>query len=117
MKYKLVHICVSVLAAGLLFPTSARATKFLELKVVDQDYLMVHFKDGEVIYLEDISRPDAYLGHQSEVFFANHPEMSHFNDELVVYVLRWQFLNCASPRLRQKNKLLLHSMNCDEMHI
>ena len=97
MKYKLVHICVSVLAAVLLFPTSARATKFLELKVVDQDYLMVHFKDGEVIYHEDISRPDAYLGHQSEVFFANHPEMSHFNDELVVFGDRLNISIAAIP--------------------
>ncbi|MBQ2502235.1 MAG: glycosyl hydrolase family 5, partial [Bacteroidales bacterium] len=47
----------------LLIPTSAGATKFLELKVVDKEYLMVHFRDGEVHYRDDATGPSAYLGH------------------------------------------------------
>ena len=68
-----------------LFCFNAQATRFVELKVVDKDVLMVHFKDGEVIYREDISRPDAYLGHQNDLVWARNPEMSHFNDTLMVY--------------------------------
>ena len=34
-------------------PQSADATKFLRLKVVDKDYLMIHFRDGEVRYRDD----------------------------------------------------------------
>lgn len=47
----------------LLSPASAWATKLLELKVVDQNYLMVHFRDGEVHYRDDATGPSAYLGH------------------------------------------------------
>lgn len=39
------------------------ATKLLGLKIVDKDYLMVHFRDGEVRYRDDGTGPSAYLGH------------------------------------------------------
>ena len=39
------------------------ATKFLKLSVVDKDYLMVHFRDGEVRYRDDGTGPSAFLGH------------------------------------------------------
>ncbi len=39
------------------------ATKFIELKIVDKDYLMIYFKDGEVTYRDDGTGPSAYLGH------------------------------------------------------
>lgn len=39
------------------------ATKLLELKVIDKDYLMVHFRDGEVHYRDNGTGPSAYLGH------------------------------------------------------
>jgi len=41
----------------------AQATKLLELRVVDKNYLMVHFRDGEVHYRDDATGPSAYLGH------------------------------------------------------
>ena len=44
-------------------PQSADATKFLRLKVVDKDYLMIHFRDGEVRYRDDATGKSAYLGH------------------------------------------------------
>ncbi len=47
----------------LLSAASAWATKLLELKVVDQHYLMVHFRDGEVHYRDNATGPSAYLGH------------------------------------------------------
>ena len=53
----------AVLLGILLVPVHAGATKFLELKAVDKDYLMVRFRDGEVRYRDDATGPSAYLGH------------------------------------------------------
>lgn len=39
------------------------ATKFIRLQIVDKDYLMVQFRDGEVRYRDDGTGPSAYLGH------------------------------------------------------
>ena len=51
--------------AGLLLLTATPcfATKVLGLKVIDNHYLMVHFRDGEVHYRDDGTGPSAYLGH------------------------------------------------------
>ena len=51
--------------AGLLLLTATpgTATKVLGLKVIDSQYLMVHFRDGEVHYRDDGTGPSAYLGH------------------------------------------------------
>ena len=51
--------------AGLLLLTAMpiSATKVLGLKVIDSQYLMVHFRDGEVHYRDDGTGPSAYLGH------------------------------------------------------
>ena len=39
------------------------ATKLLGLRVIDKDYLMVHFRDGEVHYRDSGTGTSAYLGH------------------------------------------------------
>ena len=52
-----------ILALALLLPLQAGATRFIELKVVDKDYLMLRFRDGEVHYRDDATGPSAYLGH------------------------------------------------------
>ena len=58
------QILGSVLAGMmLLVPTSASATKLISLNVIDKEYLMVHFRDGEVHYRDDGTGPSAYLGH------------------------------------------------------
>ena len=62
MKSRLLAAAL-VLLGMLLVPVRAGATKFLELKVVDKEYLMVHFRDGEVRYRDDATGPSAYLGH------------------------------------------------------
>ena len=51
--------------AGLLLLTAtpSTATKVLGLKVIDSQYLMVHFRDGEVHYRDNGTGPSAYLGH------------------------------------------------------
>ena len=47
----------------LLVPASVSATKLISLNVIDKEYLMVHFRDGEVHYRDDGTGPSAYLGH------------------------------------------------------
>ena len=63
--------------AGLLLLTATpgTATKVLGLKVIDNQYLMVHFRDGEVHYRDDGTGPSAYLGHS----------FSEGDDTLVVF--------------------------------
>ena len=51
------------LLLGLLFPVTVGATHYLDIRVVDQDYLMLHFRDGEVHYRDDGTGPSAFLGH------------------------------------------------------
>ena len=43
----------AAVVAALLFPAPAGATHFLGVHVVDQEYLMLHFRDGEVRYRDD----------------------------------------------------------------
>jgi hypothetical protein len=52
-----------ILFAVLITVAPAAATKVLELKIIDKNYLMVHFRDGEVHYRDDGTGPSAYLGH------------------------------------------------------
>ena len=51
--------------AAIMFamPANCLATKLLGVKVIDKDYLMVHFRDGEVHYRDNGTGPSAYLGH------------------------------------------------------
>ena len=37
-----------------------QASKLVELRVVDKDYIQVYFLDGVIVFNEDVSRPDAY---------------------------------------------------------
>jgi len=46
-----------------LIPATAGATKLMGVKVIDKDYLMVHFRDGEVHYRDSGTGQSAYLGH------------------------------------------------------
>lgn len=50
-------------AAILMVPAFATATNLIGLKVIDKDYLMLHFRDGEVRYRDNGTGPSAYLGH------------------------------------------------------
>ena len=51
------------LLAALLLPLSAPATHFVGISVLDKDYLLVQFRDGEVRYRDDGTGKSAYLGH------------------------------------------------------
>ncbi len=50
-------------AVLLLAAIPASATKVIGLRVIDKNYLMVQFRDGEVHYRDDGTGPSAYLGH------------------------------------------------------
>lgn len=52
-----------ILALCLLISLPAGATRFIGLRVVDNEHLMLHFRDGEVRYRDDATGPSAYLGH------------------------------------------------------
>ena len=56
---------IHAVVVGLLLLTAspATATKLIGLKVIDKDYLMVHFRDGEVHYRDSGTGTSAYLGH------------------------------------------------------
>ena len=56
-------IFAALAAAALLASSEAGATKYLELKVIDKDYLCVHFRDGEVRYRDSGEGESAFLGH------------------------------------------------------
>lgn len=56
-------IKAALAAFALLLPLQAGATRFMEIKVVDKDYLMLRFRDGEVHYRDNATGPSAYLGH------------------------------------------------------
>ena len=51
------------LFALLMTAAPVSATKVLGIRVIDKNYLMVHFRDGEVRYRDDGTGPSAYLGH------------------------------------------------------
>ena len=54
----------SVLSAFLLaMPVSSMASKFIGIRVIDKDYLMLQFRDGEVHYRDSGTGKSAYLGH------------------------------------------------------
>ena len=62
MRFKSI-LGAALAAAALLSSVPAGATKYLELKVIDKDYLCVHFRDGEVRYRDTGEGASAYLGH------------------------------------------------------
>ena len=51
------------LMTALIFPQILNATKLIDVRTIDKDYIMVHFRDGEVRYRDDATGPSAYLGH------------------------------------------------------
>ncbi len=58
---KINHIALT--SALLMMPLAAGATKLIDVRVLDKDYIVVHFRDGEVHYRDNGTGPSAYLGH------------------------------------------------------
>ena len=63
MKHPRILLLAVIFAAALLLPSKAGATKLIDVRIVDKDYVCVHFRDGEVHYREDAAGPDAFRGH------------------------------------------------------
>ena len=53
----------AVVLAALASAQMLHATRLVGVKTIDKDYIMVHFRDGEVRYRDDATGPSAYLGH------------------------------------------------------
>ena len=51
----------AVMIAACLFPQILNATKLVEVKSIDKDYILVHFRDGEVRF-RDNARKDGAPG-------------------------------------------------------
>lgn len=47
----------------MVMPSKMKATKYLGTKIIDKNYIMLHFRDGEVRYQDDGTGPSAFLGH------------------------------------------------------
>ena len=86
MKWKQIATALLTLVA-VATPNSLNATKFLKLKVIDKDYLMVHFRDGEVHYRDNGTGPSAYLGHS----------FSEGDDTLVVFRPKLETTEAGKP--------------------
>ena len=64
MKNKMKKVLQALMAGVLLLTaTPTTATRLIGLKVIDKDYLMLHFRDGEVRYRDKGTGASAYLGH------------------------------------------------------
>ena len=51
------------LAMSVLLPVLSPASKFVNVRIVDKDYIMVQLRDGEIRYRDDGTGPSAFLGH------------------------------------------------------
>ena len=74
------RLCTPILAAAaLLICTDAGAVKFTGLKIVDKDYLLIGFRDGEIRYRDNATGPSAYLGHTfaegDDTLYVFHPRL------------------------------------------
>ncbi len=64
MNVRYTIILIFAIIAGITPPLMA--TKFVAMKVVDKDYLMLHFKDGEVKFVDDGKGANAFHGHETD---------------------------------------------------
>ena len=46
-----------------LLPLYGGATRLVEIRSLDRDYIVLHFRDGEVRYRDDGTGKSAFLGH------------------------------------------------------
>lgn len=60
MNYKS-FLATIIFTVAMCLPS--QATRLIGIKVVDKDYLMLQFRDGEVRYRDDATGESAYLGH------------------------------------------------------
>lgn len=54
---------LALMAVSLLQSLTASASKFLGAGIIDKDYIVLHFRDGEVTFRDNGTGPSAYCGH------------------------------------------------------
>ena len=100
-------------ALSLLACLSAGATHYLGIQVVDNEYLMLHFRDGEVRYRDDATGPSAYLGHSfaegDDTLLVFHPRLdvavaAEASGWLVSYTVGDRFKSAAPVAVWRKSK-------------
>ncbi len=87
MNKKLILAGVAVLAA-MLVPVHSHASRLVGISAVDNEYICVRFRDGEVHYRDNGTGPSAYLGHS----------FAEGDDTLVVFGRRFDPA-CTDPVL------------------
>lgn len=77
---KLRYLLLPLLIGALMMPVvSIKATKYQDLRIIDKQYLMVHFRDGEVHYRDEGIHPaDLYLW-MGDGDPGTHPGQTPFN--------------------------------------
>ena len=98
---------IILLALSLLsMSMPAHASKLIEVKVIDKDYLMVHFRDGEVRYRDNGTGPSAYLGHS---FAEGDDTLLVFGERLKVteaqQASRWRVSSSDDPAFGESQPL------------
>ena len=66
MMRKIIYYTLTGMVMSLLVSVPVQATKLIGLRVIDKDYLMIQFRDGEVHYRDNGTGKSAYLGHSFE---------------------------------------------------
>ena len=62
-RFNMKYVALSLMVAGMCSP--AWGAKLVEVRSVDDEYLMVHWHDGEVEYKDDGKGPTAFMGHET----------------------------------------------------
>ncbi|MDQ8205594.1 glycoside hydrolase family 9 protein [Pelagicoccus sp. SDUM812003] len=110
--------CAAIVLALAALNQLAWASKLIEVRPVDQEVLMVYFKDGEVRYRDNGKGPSAYTGHD---FAEGDDELVAFGEELDVekagQVASWSLSVAGSEQRMQPVEVYRKSkvMNTDHL--
>jgi endoglucanase len=94
MFMKLILSLLVILLLLVVMTPGLQASKLTSLMVLDQDYLVIHFKDGDVKFVDDGTGTTAFKGHSSE------PDNSYvvsygepFNTDILADVGLWRIVS------------------------
>ncbi len=91
------HLLLSILLSLLL--NQVFATKLKEVRIIDKDYLMVSFSDGEAIFRDNATGSSAYTGHD---YAQGDDSMLYFgeklNVELAALTGSWKISSKTDPK-------------------
>lgn len=103
MKYSVRFLSFLVMTLWIIPPLSA--TKLIEIRQVDHQYIMVCFKDGEVFYKDDGQGPSAYDGHDyAPGDDSLHQYGENLNLDIVSDVTSWRITSKEDDHYGAKGK-------------